>query len=732
MIREERLGPDEWSRLETHWETILALPADRRDGYVESLTTDPSVQAELKSLLAGASAATSFFERLRTALPNAIHDIEQATRDGDVHVEAREQADALVGTMLNQYRIEAIIGEGGMGTVYQAVDTRLRRTVALKVVGRHGGDVQSNRLFAEARAAAALDHPNICTVYEVGETERGPFIAMAHYAGETLDRVLARGALSIDVAIDYAVQIARGLAAAHDRGIIHRDVKPANIIVTPDGVVKLLDFGVARHADDAMAFGDVTPGTIAYMSPEQLMARPADHRTDLWSLGVVMFELCTGARPFSGADVDSTVHAIVREDPPPVASLRPAVRPELSAVVDRLLAKDPSRRYPNAAPLLADLDQFDRPAASQPARQTARRIVASASVAFIAIVASILVWPRTTMDSDRAERTMASERRMAAMDLYNQGHVDVLFRTDSGRRLAMDLFMRAIAIDSSYAPPHASLANMFAAGPHGAQGRERLVLAERHARTAIRLDSTLAMGHAALGHTLMNDYRLVAAEASLQRAAELTQDSPVQRDRNGLRPEYAGEFLVGLHIFFERPQEALRQAQLNLQANPDAPTAIAEVARGLLVNGSCEQALQMLRRLAALDPPPARAAAIAAQCLAGRGQWQAAIDGLESVAARNPGQPHAWLAFMLARAGHTAKAHEIRDRLLAREAGNRGAYQLATVHAGLREYDEAFEWLDRAIDDRSLTFSIMEPAFEELRRDPRFDRVRTRLGIPKR
>jgi tetratricopeptide (TPR) repeat protein len=734
MNREQRLGPDEWSRLEGYWETVLALPADRRDGYIASLATDPSVQAELRSLLAGTPAAEAFFERLRTSLPDTIHTIEPVDRDGDVPSRSWEPSDALIGKMLNQYRIDAIIGEGGMGTVYRAVDTRLRRTVALKLVRQRPGEDPSNvRLFAEARAAAALDHPNICTVYEVGDSEYGPFIAMAHYAGETLESRLRREVLPIDVAVDYATQIARGLGAAHDRGIIHRDVKPANIIVTAGGVVKLLDFGVAGQADDAVSFGDTTPGTIAYMSPEQLRARPSDHRTDLWSLGVVIFELCTGVRPFRGADVESTVHAIVRDDPVPLASLRPGVPPEVSALVERLLEKDPSRRYQDTAALLNDLNRsFGRATSQPPARRWSRRVVAGVAIASLATGAWMLVARIPPTGSNLVAGSLASERRMAAIDLYRQGHADVLFRTDSGRRIAMDLFARAIAIDSSYAPPHASLGHMFAAGAHGVEGRERLALAERYARNAIRLDSTLAMAHAALGHALMSDYRLVDAEAALLRSVQLVKDSPAQVDRHGLRPEYAGEFLVGLYIFLERPAEALRHAQANLQANPDAPTAIAEVARALLVNNRCDETLQMIQRLASLNPPPARAAAIAAQCYAKRGMWQEAIGGLEQVAGRNPGQPHAWLAFMLAQAGQISKAIEIRDRLLAREPGNRGAYQLATVYAGIGEYDSAFAWLDRSIDDRSLTFSIMEPAFEELRRDARFDRVRTRLGIPKR
>ena len=745
MTREHRLESHEWRRLETLWETARALPPDKRREFVESLAADGAVQAELESLLAGSAAAEAFFDRLRAVVPDATRALTPPGLEGDPHEKggmregrAFPERNSLIGAMVGQYRIEALLGEGGMGLVYRAIDTRLRRTVALKLLRQRTGDDErtKERLLAEARAAAALDHPNICTVYEVGETaEHLWFIAMSHYAGETLDRVLRRGPLSLTMALDYATQIARGLGAAHERGIIHRDVKPANVIVTGEGVLKLLDFGIARGPDDGASFGEMTPGTIAYMSPEQLTSQPVDHRTDLWSLGVVLYELCTGVRPFRGNDVGTTVRAILRDTPPHVAGVRPDLPPHVDSIVDRLLTKDPRQRYQDATALIADLRQNRTATAPAPAAGQSVKRRFSSRVTALAIGALILVWPWTpASDSDRVGGADVSERRMAAIDLYNQGHVDVLFRTDSGRRRARDFFTRAIAMDSTYAPAYASLAHMLADPSDSSRGRRaRLAIAERHARTAITLDSSLAEGHAALGHVLLLDYRLAEAEQSLKRANDLQPVSPRPIGQGGLRPEYAGEFLVGLYIFTNRPREALHQAELNAKANPHAPTAIAEVARGLLVNGRCDEALQMLDRLSSMEPPPARTAAIAAQCYARRQMWQKAIDGLRPVAARNPGQPEAWLGYMLARAGQAAEARRIRDRLLEREKhGSGGAYGVATIYAGLRDFAKAFEWLDRAIDDRSLVFSIMEPAFEELHRDPRFDRLRHRLGIRKR
>jgi len=722
MTRKSSFTPDEWSRLEALWETARGLPAADRDAMLASHSIDGALREEFESLLGRANVAEAFFDRLLTAVPqrNRVTEEEPVTPP---EASTRSDTDPMIGTTVGHYEIVARLGQGGMGVVYRAVDLRLQRTVAIKLLRNrtHTNLRAKERLLIEARAAAALDHANISTIYEVGETaEQSTYIAMAYYSGETLQQVMQRGPFPLSVALDYATQIARGLSAAHERGIIHRDVKPANVIVTEDGVVKLLDFGIARLADTDGSHEGVTPGTIVYMSPEQVSSRPVDARTDLWSLGVVLYEMLTGVRPFAGDHAGAILYAILHESPTPISTLRPELPPRVDAIVERLLTKESARRYDDAEQLIADLAPLSpaTDAAARPIRPRRRwsRRVAWYCAALIAVGAVIASWrgapPRTV-----------SDRRLAAEDLTAQGKRDVLFRSEDGRRQSLELFRKAIAVDSTYAAAHSSLSHllvMTAEDGHGSR-RAHFAQAEKAARTAISLDSSLADAHAALGHVLLIDYQAAKAEAQFKRALELNPVEP-----------YVREFLVWLYIFTNRPRDALEQAERAAKDSPNSPTASAEVARALIVNGRCNEALELLGRLAYLQPPPARAASIAAQCYAQRGMWQKAIDELRPVAARNPVQAEPWLGFMLARAGATKEAHQIRDSLLARaQRSEGGAYGMAVIYTGFREFDNAFEWLHRSIDERSLRYNIMEPAFEELRRDPRFDRVRARLGIEK-
>ena len=726
MTHEPSFSPDEWRRLEALWETARGLPAAQRDEMLALHSIDGALRDEFESLLGRASAAEAFFDRLLTAVPQANHVISENDAASQPDTSARPDIDPMLGATLGHYQIVARLGQGGMGVVYRATDLRLRRTVAIKLLRTHtpSNSRAKERLLIEARAAAALDHANIGTIYEVGETaEWSTFIAMAYYPGENLEQVIQRGPLPLSVALDYATQIARGLSAAHARGIIHRDVKPANVIITADGVVKLLDFGIAHVPDADVSHEGITPGTIAYMSPEQVSSRPLDARTDLWSLGVVLYEMCTGVRPFGGDNVGAILYAIVYDSPTPVSTLRPELPPRVDSIVERLLAKERGQRYDDAEQLIADLlsmshtgitpERATRPAATRRWSRHGRWL----GVALIAAGALIASWPA-------APPQTLSDRRIAARDLATQGKRDVLFRSADGRRQSLELFKQAITVDSTYAAAHAGLSHLLVMTADDARGsrRDQFAQAEKAARTAIRLDSTLADAHAALGHVLLIDYQLAKAEAQFKRALEINPVEP-----------YVREFLVWLYIFMDRPGDALEQAERAAKDSPDSPTAIAEVARALLVNGRCNESLEVLGRLAYLRPPPARVAAIAAQCYARLGMWQRAIEELRPAAERNPVQEDPWLGFMLARAGRTEEAHQIRDRLLARaKRGEDGAYGMAVIYTGLREFDNAFEWLDRSVDDRSLRYNIMEPAFEELRRDPRFDRLRTRLGIQKR
>jgi serine/threonine protein kinase len=269
----------------------------------------------------------------------------------------------MIGTTIAQYEILEKLGSGGMGVVYKAKDTRLNRFTALKFLPQEldVSKTDKERFIREARAASALDHQNICTVYEIGQTDEGQmYIAMAYYEGETLKSVMANGPLPVKQAIEIALQIARGMSKAHSQGIIHRDVKPANLMVTTEGIVKILDFGLAKSQGAALTKPGTIMGTVSYMSPEQTQSQIVDHRTDIWSLGVVIYEMLTGVSPFKKNNEAATIYAIVYKEPEQIKNIREDVPDELEGVVARCLSKNPDSRLQNMDALIAELQVFEK------------------------------------------------------------------------------------------------------------------------------------------------------------------------------------------------------------------------------------------------------------------------------------------------------------------------------------------------------------------------------------
>jgi len=268
----------------------------------------------------------------------------------------------MIGKTISHYKILEKLGEGGMGVVYKAEDLKLKRTVALKFLPPEltRDPEAKERFIQEAQAASALDHPNICVIHEIDETEDGQmFICMAYYEGETLKKKLASGQLPVDSVIDIAIQIAQGLVKAHEHGIIHRDIKPGNIMITKDDIVKILDFGLAKLVGQVgLTKTGTTVGTIAYMSPEQARGEEVDHRTDIWSLGVVLYEMISGKLPFRGEYEQAIMYSIINEEPEPLKDTEPAVPLELQQIISRALKKDPESRYSSATGMLKDLEKY--------------------------------------------------------------------------------------------------------------------------------------------------------------------------------------------------------------------------------------------------------------------------------------------------------------------------------------------------------------------------------------
>ena len=270
------------------------------------------------------------------------------------------------GTRLGPYDIDGLLGEGGMGVVYKARDRRLKRDVAIKVLPpEFAADAGRLRRFEqEAQAASALNHPNIATIYGLDVQDGTTFIAMEYVPGRTLAATIPRNGLNVNQALRYAVQIADALARAHGGGVIHRDLKPGNIMVTPDDRVKLLDFGIAKlvHRDDATAqdatrtMADLTAqglvvGTTRYMAPEQARGQPVDPRADIFSFGAVLYEMVTGQYAFEGDSVPEISTAVLRDNPKPLSGVAPQAPRELERIVARCLRKDPDRRFQTAADL---------------------------------------------------------------------------------------------------------------------------------------------------------------------------------------------------------------------------------------------------------------------------------------------------------------------------------------------------------------------------------------------
>jgi serine/threonine-protein kinase len=268
----------------------------------------------------------------------------------------------LIGQTVSHYRILERLGGGGMGIVYRALDTRLDRIVALKFLPAEwsGESLLRERFSREARAASALDHPNICTIFDIGETSEGQlFIAMAYCPGETLRQRIHRGPIAINDAVDIAIQIGDALQEAHNAGIVHRDIKPANILITDRNQVKIVDFGLAKHAGElAVTRQGSVIGTPAYMSPEQAKGDEVDGRSDIWAIGAVLYEMLAGRRAFAADHESAILLAITSTDPKAIEDLRPEVPAELLRIVRRCLKRSIGERYQNAGQLLADLRRF--------------------------------------------------------------------------------------------------------------------------------------------------------------------------------------------------------------------------------------------------------------------------------------------------------------------------------------------------------------------------------------
>ena len=404
-----------WEKLAPLFEKALEMPTEERTQFLQGIKgDDEEMWEELTSLLDNSERALPFLAEAR----NVVKPPAQVAAKLNQMDPFR-----LVGTKVSRYEVKNVLGKGGMGVVYKAHDVELQRNIALKFLPpAYSHDEEARKRFTrEARAASGLDHPNVCTIYEIGQSDNGQvFIAMAYYKGDTLSRMVSTGPVDSHSVAEYAKQIASGLQAAHSNHIVHRDIKPSNILVTETGTVKILDFGIAKMNDQQLTKTGATLGTIGYMSPERIRGNASGPESDIWSLGVLMYQMLTGRQPFRSSTQEAIMYKILNEEPAYHEDLPPGTPDYLQAIIQRALAKEVHHRYASMSEVMNDLatpNEVTQPIQRPRKKKQAvpllnRQVTTAAALAVLAVLLLLVVrtqvWgPRATLAAPDQEKRIA-------------------------------------------------------------------------------------------------------------------------------------------------------------------------------------------------------------------------------------------------------------------------------------------------------------------------------------
>ncbi len=709
--------PDRGEQLAELLDQALARAEGERADFVRRVANgDASLQRELESLLAAHHQSGEFFDKLAAQIVAPGVAAMTSTMD---RIASATLATELSGALRDRYRIDRELG-GGMSRVFLAHEVQLGRAVVIKVLPPELSASMSAEPFdREIQLAAQLQHPHIVPVLTSDWAGRLRYFTMPFVDGESLRARLKReGALPLRDALTIWRDILEALAYAHARGVVHRDIKPANILLSARSAM-VTDFGVA-HAIEA-ATGAATSahngvvGTPAYMAPEQL-GSASDTRADLYSAGLVMYEMLTGTHAFAATTPDEMVAARDAARHHPLE--HPDISSSLRSLVLQCLARDPKTRPQSAEDVLADLDAMSSTRDDGPAR---RRVSLVAGITAVVLVgaAMLALWKRdvpAVSSVGTGARRVSSTKSVAAHELYIRGRDPVLLRTADGRRQATDLLQGALAADPNFAAAHTALAWIYLqdAGARPGTYLEGFARAEESARTALRLDSLLPESYSALGWSLAAFGQFESAERAFKRAIQL--DSLVYRAHEGLARVYMAT---------ERPVDALRAARSGLDVDPYSTQARRELALALSMNNRCEESLELLAPLKSLQPPARVAGVVRGLCFAKQEKWSDAIAEFQWAAEGGDARiALAFLAFAKARSGDRVGARRILDDMEAERRVSNGAFGIAVVYTGLRDYDRAFLWLDRATREGSVRDYLWDPLFADLQRDARFAAIR--------
>src|SRR5438132_4857906 len=607
---------------------------------------------------------------------------------------------------LGHYMIIRQLGAGGMGEVYLADDKRLARKVAVKVLPADltRDDEAKRRLLREARSVAALDHPNVCTVYEVDEQDERLYIVMQYIEGETLADRISRERMSLLECVDIAMEIASALGEAHSHGVIHRDIKPANVMINLRGQVKVLDFGLAKSAatvqqsatDLLVSRTGTISGTAPYMSPEQIRGEPLDGRSDIFSLGVVLYEIAAGSRPFDRPSAVGTITSILFDPPPPLA--REEFKP-LEPVIKTCLAKNPSDRYQTAADLRGELE------ALRAGRATSREAKTSVREQRIA--------PKHAVDPEAAQLVLKGRVQ------WNKRHPEAV-------KQGIELFQQAIERDPAYSQAYAGLADCYLmlAFLQVVPPTDVLSRIKAAATRAIEIEPALAQPHATLGYAAgLFEWNWPEAARELQTAMRLDSNYP-------WAPHWYGLLLTGRGQFEESFAQMARAKEL------DSLSPIISVARGIPLHYGrrYKEALALYHAIIETEAAFAPAHYYIGLTYEQLGEYEQALHHFERSMAIS-GRISFFFASLVhctAVSGKHDEARRLQEELHAQKAHRYvSPLNFALVHFGLGENEEGLRELELAFSERSAQLYLLavEPRFDAVRSDPRFRALAQRHGL---
>jgi serine/threonine-protein kinase len=730
----------------------------------------------------------------------------------------------VIGKTLGHYRITEKLGEGGMGVVYKALDTHLDRFIAIKVLpAEKVADPDRKRRFVqEAKAASALNHPNIVTIHDIDTADGVDYIAMEFLAGRTLAQTILPGGLPIATALECSVQIADSLAAAHAAGIVHRDLKPANVMVGEDGRIKILDFGLAKLAlshgpesSQTVTASGAIMGTVSYMSPEQAEGRPVDGRSDIFSLGAMLYEMVSGVRAFERNSSVSTLAAILHREPPPLRN----APPDLAAIISRCLRKNPDDRIQRADEVKRALQQVGRsgavpaiavlPFTNMGAEKedeyfsdglTEEVINALTKIAGLRVMARTSsfafrgreqdireIGARLAVDnilegsvrragnrirvtaqlinvsdachlwSERYEREITDifaiqdeisqaiadklrvgigqERQTArrptedleAYNLYLQGRYHLSRWTPEGFARARPCFEQAVARDPGFALAYDALSEFYwYLGFFGfVPPKEAFSTGIWAALRAVEIDDTLAETHALIGmYRKELDYNWPEVRREMRRALELNPSSPTVRLRNAL----SGLMPLG------RLKESVAELKIVIDSDPLSLFNRWWLSIMYHLARDNDRAIEQARFMIEIDPAYYMGHWAHGMISLDVGMPGEALTQLRKAAELSGNFPLmlGWLGMALARAGQNVEAETLLDRL---SEISKATYVppscFAWIHLGLGNVDDAFTWMDRAIDARDPMMMPVKsyPFMDPLRPDPRFHALLRKMNL---